>query len=531
MSKFLTFTGRLLGFSDTPTTKYAAAGRWAVVPTAVASLALVALGHTIATKAWADTVYIPPPVIYRTRDQATINWTDRSTSLTISNANLTAGTYGTPNDDGIYTITGLSLRSTVVGTPAVLVTATLPIKFTYCNFFGWGRDASLKTGMVYVSAKTDTRFEECLFISGKPPAGNAGACPAHGVKGENASNCELVNCEQWGTRGFDFQGWTQNGATGGVPYGGFRAIRCASFNIDGRIVDANGNWMPGDTEKTDYFLACWFRAWSCPNLNNTYTIDCLCRQDPVYGARQEDFISTFGSYPLITGGVAYKILHTRNLSENSLAYDPNFTGVEATYTNTLKEVNGMTMGLIGDNGADNANGGLTELNVMQYSEWRDSTFLTAINGAAAIESGHHNIIRNCTTYHVGAIRSANPLGYTRLVRLSSTGVSEEKGTCGSIFNLYSSTHFHDNGTVDCKGGYFFCRSDGSLSNNVNYFLANGSTSTNYTSLPKPASVLAGLDQLDAYRAAHFDMWDNMGIRVGLSNTQLTVRQIKLSVDL
>jgi len=458
-------------------------------------------------------------VTYRTRDPLQIAWTDRTTSLTIANSDLTGGTYG-PLVNGRYRISLGSLRSTVPGVPAVMVTATLPITFVLMNFWGWGMDAYQKTGMVYGGTNSDMRFEECLGLSGKPPAGYDGAMPAFFVVSENGANLEVANCEYPRTRGINVVSF-RNPSVSGRAGGGVRVQRVVANDIDGRRVDATGNW-DGRTK-----IGNVVQFQNCQNLtSDSFVEDYISRQDPVYAAEIEDAVSTYNSFCAPGQNVIFR----RFLVENNMPTDAAFAASGGTLATIGSNGSGGSLNYGGTGGLMGDNQGITVTasNVGQGFTLRDGTVLNVANYGGAIQSGHNNLIDNVTVISHGFIRSKAAGGYSRMAWTGGGGLH----AWDRAVNNNDPSIWYGNIIRNSKVSYNLMNTSGVISRGSTPIWDNsngGCTFTNNTINPVPANVAAALAELDAARAAQMKVWSDAGTVIGLS-AAAPVSTLKISTD-
>lgn len=470
-----------------------------------------------------NTVYVPPVVVTptnRSRLPADIVWTDRTTSLTITNATLTGGTYGTPDVNGRYTLPAMNLRSTVPGVPAMVISATLPVRIKDSNFWGWGMDAYMQTGMVYCGYNSDVRVENSLGLSGKPPAGYNGAMPGFFVVSESGANFEMENCEWHKTRGVNiptFRAPSASGRTGG----GVRIKKCAAYDIDGRRVNAAGAWS-GAT-----LIANFVQFQNCANLtSDSYVEDYIVRNDPVYGGQPEDFVSTYNSYCAPGQNVIFR----RFLAENNLPYDAAWTNSGGTLATIGNNGGAGTIGYGGTCGLAGDNQGITvtAANVGQGFTIRDGTMLTFANYGGAIQAGHNNLIDNVKAISQGFIRSAATQGYSRMAWTGGGGFHAWERSV----NTGNPVIWFGNIIRNCTASYNLMNTSGVIARGSTPFWDNsngGCTFTNNTIPAVPANVAAALAELDAARTAQYNVWKNAGTVIGLTDAS-SVFDIKISTD-
>jgi len=455
---------------------------------------------------------------FRTRDAAQIVWTDRTTSFVITDADLTAGVYG-PQVNGRYRINLGNLRSTVPGVPALKYLGAAALTFYGMNLFGWGMDATAQTGMSYFGTNSDVRFEDTLFLSGKPPAGYDGAMPGHDIVSEGGANLEAVNCESHGTRGtlvYQFKSGYKAG-------GGVRFQRFPKMNIDGRRVDVNGNW-DGRTKVANYI-----QLQKCAALDsNTFIEDYISRNDPVYAAEVEDVVSVFGSYCASGQTVEFR----RFLVENVFPTDPLFAASGGTRDTLGLRADGSligtgaTGGLMGD---FQDLTGYTVATIAQGFVMKAGTVLSWANYGAGIQAGHNNIIDGVTVISAGVIRSKAAAGWSRLAWTDGGGIEAWDRAPNSNSSFYFS-----NQIKNCIAGHYVQNADGSRRSGYTpiWDASNGGggcTFTNNTQRPIPATIAAALAEQDAARTAQLAVWSAAGTVLGLVGASPFVN-LKISTD-
>jgi len=527
MARYVTIDAKgLVVLADNPATKYRLDGAALVVTTSVSLALAEGANGRILPAFLIDGLNL---ITLRNRLANLIGWTDRTTSLVITDADLTAGTYG-PMVNGRYRISLGNLRSTVPGVPAVKFLTTLAVTVYLSNLFGWGLNASQQTGMVYLGTNANLRFEETLFLSGKPPAGFANALPAHDIAGEKVANLEVVNCESHGTRGTLMADFNSN-ALSGLSTGGVRISKWGKYNVDGRQVDASGNWT------TNHLVANYIQLQNCKSFpgNNSYCEDFILRNDPVYGAYFEDALSVYNSY-CKSGETMY---FRRGLVENALPYDPLFVASGGTTVWFGRDSNGNTIpysgtgGLMGDQIGFT---GLTETTVSQGFVMQSVTIVTTANYGAAIQAGHHQGLDNIIVVSAGVIRSNAPGGYSKLAWASQSGADGNGQEGGGLqsWNLTNSdaSLYHDNFITNSDVGYYVFDKSGTYRKGYTPIwtpTTTGLTTANNIQRNVPASPLAGLAEADAARAARIQLFKAAGTVIGLT-AATSFLDLKISTD-
>ena len=446
----------------------------------------------------------------RTRNPAQIAWTTVQGVIN-SDADLTSGKYGIKiRGDGVAVLPGGSWRSDVPGVPCFVVKAgvTRRIIMQDCNFFGYGMNGYHTSGMVLLENGNNVEFRECMRFSGKPPAGYAGAFPGKDYCADNARSVFEINCESYGTSGGFCAEWQDGGITMTER---FRFENTRKRNIDGRMVDAAGNWRTGEAPYVDRFPACFVAITGAREIKGVVGTNNWYDNDPEYGAHGEDAISVVGSS--VAPGWPGSFMH--HLVENWLSYDPAFTGVQPIHglkPNLAKIGNSGTMG----NAADGANASGTPRNATTVSHgWKfdDHLVITGSNGGLSMATGNNIEIANSVMLSAAAFRSRAPAGYTIV------GVNEALGTTTVgliIWDQYTGGDpavYFDIRDTNNTVGWHYALNDGTIRTN-HFFAPSAHTSTGRVILPTIADIPAGLARNDTYRAAFLNRWRDAGTIIG-----------------
>lgn len=457
-------------------------------------------------------VVTPPVSTLRSRDPNTITWVTQSNPISLTDAVLAAGTYGPVLADGTAIITGQSRYSTVPGKSIFSIPSgvTRKVIFRGWNFRGSGATAGASgISMVTLLGNNDVEFEECIWFGEKPASGFASAYPARCVSGSNVINLSFRNCEQYGASGVYIDSWAGDGSAGGR----FRLSQFNFKNVDGRMVDASGNWRTGTTTNTDYTYVQAWQMNNCPQMGGFLAEYFRVYQDPVYGARMEDAWSMHSS-----GGKTFSpAFVTDYLVENMLPNDPAYTGTQ--------EVFGLGRPYTGGGGTSDAGGvggaAPTANNIASNVQAKRFSVLNSNNYGASITSGQNNTLEDFDVISVGFFRSGAPSGRSRMAATGGGTVGGNVGVqlyCGvqavadaGLFN----GHLVKNGRLMYLRG----NTDQALgTSNTTYFYPNTAyTATGITYMPNPASVEAALQLVDDTRASRLATFTAAGKTLGLTD--------------